>query len=101
GIVVRETIPDSVLQRADEVVLVDLTPEALLERLRAGKVYKPERIQAALNGFFTIENLQALRETALRQVAEDVGQRRAVEQPPVVGTRKDRMEQEGVAAVAE
>ncbi|HEY3021177.1 MAG TPA: histidine kinase [Solirubrobacteraceae bacterium] len=101
GIVVRETIPDSVLQRADEIVLVDLTPEALLERLRAGKVYPPERVGAALNGFFTVENLQALRETALRQVAEEVGSRRVVEQPPVVGTREDRMEQEGAAAVAE
>jgi two-component system sensor histidine kinase KdpD len=101
GIVVRETIPDSILQRADEIVLVDLTPEALLDRLRTGKVYPPERIDAALNGFFTVENLHALRETALRQVAEDVGQRRAVEQPPAVGTRADRMGQEGAAAVAE
>ena len=101
GIVVRETIPDSVLQRADELVLVDLTPEALLERLQAGKVYPAERIEAALNGFFTVENLQALRETALRQVAEEVGQRRVVDQPAVVGTREDRMEQEGAAAVAE
>ena len=59
--------------RADEVVLIDLTPEALLERLRAGKVYPPERIDAALNNFFRIENLAALREVALRQVAEEVG----------------------------
>jgi two-component system sensor histidine kinase KdpD len=101
GIVVRETIPDSVLQHADEIVLVDLTPEALLERLGAGKVYPPERVGAALNGFFTVENLQALRETALRQVAEEVGQRRVVEQAPVVGTREDRMEHEGAAAAAE
>ena len=69
GVRVRETVPDSVLGRADEVVLIDLTPEALLARLRAGKVYPPERIDAALNGFFRIENLAALREVALRQVA--------------------------------
>jgi two-component system sensor histidine kinase KdpD len=76
GIRVRETIPDALLGRADEVVVVDLTPEDLLERLRAGKVYPTERIDAALNNFFRIENLSALREVALRQVAEDVGQRR-------------------------
>ena len=73
GVRVRETIPDAVLGRADEMVLVDLTPEALLDRLRAGKVYPPERIDAALNNFFRIENLAALREVALRQVAEEVG----------------------------
>jgi two-component system sensor histidine kinase KdpD len=76
GIRVRETIPDAFLGRADEIVVVDLTPEDLLERLRAGKVYPEERIDAALNNFFRIENLSALREVALRQVAEEVGQRR-------------------------
>jgi two-component system sensor histidine kinase KdpD len=91
GIRVRETVPDTVLQRADEVVLVDVTPEALLERLRAGKVYSPERIDAALNNFFRVENLSALRETALRQVAEGVeAQRLVVEEPH--GTRDDRVE---------
>jgi two-component system sensor histidine kinase KdpD len=79
GVRVRETVPDSVLQRADEIVIVDLTPEALLERLRAGKVYPAERVDAALQGFFKIENLSALRETALRQVAEEVESRRRVE----------------------
>jgi two-component system, OmpR family, sensor histidine kinase KdpD len=73
---VRETFPDSVLDEADEVVLVDLTPEALQERLRAGKVYPPERAQAALESFFRADKLAALRELALREVAEDVGQRR-------------------------
>src|SRR6185503_10589235 len=63
---VRETFPDSVLTAADEVVLVDLTPEALIERLQAGKVYPAERVPAALNGFFKVENLAALREVALR-----------------------------------
>ncbi|HXB65565.1 MAG TPA: histidine kinase [Solirubrobacteraceae bacterium] len=72
GVRVRETIPDAVLSAADETVLVDITPEALIGRLRAGKVYAPERVQAALSNFFKIENLAALRETALRQVAEGV-----------------------------
>jgi two-component system sensor histidine kinase KdpD len=76
GVRVRETIPDAILARADGVELIDLTPEALLERLRAGKVYPAERIDAALNNFFRIENLAALREVALRQVAEEVGAKR-------------------------
>ena len=57
-------------------MLVDLAPEALQQRLQAGKVYKPERVQAALDNFFRIENLGALRELALREVAEDVEARR-------------------------
>ena len=73
---VRETFPDRILEEADEVVLVDLAPQALQDRIRAGKVYKPERIDAALSNFFRIENLDALRELALREVAEDVGARR-------------------------
>jgi two-component system sensor histidine kinase KdpD len=87
GARVRETVPDSVLGRADEVVLIDLSPEALLTRLRAGKIYRPERVEAALNGFFRIENLAALREIALRQVAEEVESKRLVTE--VVGTRED------------
>jgi two-component system sensor histidine kinase KdpD len=86
----RETIPDEVLSAADEVVLIDLTPEALIARLRAGKVYRPERVPAALNNFFKIENLSALRETALRQVAEDVEVKRLVREPsPIVGRRDE------------
>jgi two-component system, OmpR family, sensor histidine kinase KdpD len=81
GARVRETIPDEVLSSADEVVLVDLTPEELIARLRAGKVYRPERVPDALNHFFKIENLSALRETALRQVAEDVEVKRLVRWP--------------------
>jgi two-component system sensor histidine kinase KdpD len=73
---VRETLPDRVLTEADEVVLIDLTPEALIARLRAGKVYPPERIETALNNFFKIEKLAALREVALRQVAEEVESKR-------------------------
>ena len=92
GVRVRETVPDSVLGTADEVVLIDLTPEALLERLRAGKIYPPERIDPALNNFFKIENLAALREVALRQVAQDVEVKRLVrETEPLLGTREERV----------
>jgi two-component system sensor histidine kinase KdpD len=73
---VRETFPDRILDEADEVVLVDLAPEALIERLRAGKVYALERIGPALANFFRVQNLGALRELALREVAEDVEHRR-------------------------
>ncbi len=73
---VRETFPDRILEEADEVVLVDLTPEALQQRLRAGKIYAPDRAEAALLNFFSGENLSRLRELALREVAEDVESRR-------------------------
>ena len=73
---VRETFPDRVLDDADEVVLVDLSPEELQERLRAGKVYPAARAQVALENFFRHENLAALRELVLREVAEDVEARR-------------------------
>src|SRR5579864_9794480 len=76
GVRVRETFPDRILDEADEVVLVDLTPEALQQRLRAGKVYKADRAEAALLNFFTAANLSRLRELALREVAEDVESRR-------------------------
>jgi two-component system sensor histidine kinase KdpD len=89
GARVRETVPDDVLGDADEVVLVDLTPEALIERLRAGKVYPPERVETALNNFFRIENLAALREVALRQVAEEVESKRLV--AAAGRTRGDRL----------
>jgi two-component system sensor histidine kinase KdpD len=78
GVRVRETVPDRVLADADEVVLIDLTPEALIGRLRAGKIYPTQNIDAALNNFFKIENLAALREVSLRQVAEDVESKRLV-----------------------
>lgn len=70
GVRVRETVPDSVLDEADEVELVDLPPEVLLERLKAGRVYVPESIQAASESFFRRGNLIALRELALRRTAE-------------------------------
>jgi two-component system, OmpR family, sensor histidine kinase KdpD len=100
GTRVRETIPDAVLSAADEVVLIDLTPEALIARLRAGKIYASERVPAALNNFFKIENLSALRETALRQVAEGVEVKRLVRAPaferPSSGHRGERL----IASVA-
>ena len=79
GVRVRETFPDRVLDEADEVVLVDLTPEALQQRLEAGKVYAKDRADVALTNFFRLENLSSLRELALREVAEDVEHRRQVD----------------------
>ena len=76
GVRVRETFPDRILDQADEVVLVDLSPEELQERLRAGKVYPRARAKVALENFFQHENLAALRELVLREVAEDVEARR-------------------------
>ena len=64
---VRETLPDGILELADDVVLIDATPQVLRERLRAGKIYPPERIDRALSNFFTFENLTALRELAIRE----------------------------------
>ncbi len=80
GTRVREVVPDAVLGGADEVVLIDLTVEALLERLRAGKIYPEDRIGSALQNFFRIEALQSLRELALRQVAEEVESKRIEEE---------------------
>ena len=79
GVRVRETFPDRILDQADQVVLVDLTPEELQERLRAGKVYSKERAEVALQNFFRHENLATLRELVLREVAEDVEARRHTE----------------------
>jgi two-component system, OmpR family, sensor histidine kinase KdpD len=72
GIRVNETLPDKILQQADEVVVVDLTPDALQNRLRRGSVYNPEKVPQALKNFFRKGNLNALRELVLRQAAEDV-----------------------------
>ena len=69
GIEVKERVPDSVLQEADEVVNIDLTAEELIARLKAGKIYRPEKIQTALDNFFRTENILQLRELALKEVA--------------------------------
>jgi two-component system sensor histidine kinase KdpD len=72
GVVVRETVPDWVLRIAEETVMVDLTPEALQNRMKRGDVYDKEKVEQALTNFFRRGNLIALRELALRQVAEQV-----------------------------
>jgi two-component system, OmpR family, sensor histidine kinase KdpD len=72
GIIVRETVPDWVPLTAAETVMVDLTPEALLNRMRRGDVYSAEKVERSLKNFFRRGNLIALRELALRQVAEQV-----------------------------
>ena len=70
GVVVQETLPDAVLESADEIELIDITPEELMERLGAGKVYIPQQAQRALRSFFQKSNLVALREMSLRQAAK-------------------------------
>ncbi|MBO9539257.1 universal stress protein [bacterium] len=75
GIKVHETVPDSVLEDADELVLVDISPEALQERLRAGKIYAEDKVAQSLGNFFTTHNLTALREMVLREVADKVDER--------------------------
>jgi len=72
GVAVRETVPDWVLQLSEETVMVDLTPEALQNRMKRGDVYGKEKVEQALKNFFRRGNLIALRELALRQVAEQV-----------------------------
>jgi two-component system sensor histidine kinase KdpD len=76
GTRVRETLPDSVLELADEVVFIDVTPDVLRGRLRDGKIYPKQRIDAALDNFFRTENLAALRELAVREVLHARSERR-------------------------
>jgi two-component system sensor histidine kinase KdpD len=77
GVRVRETVPDTFLDRADEVVNVDITVEELHSRLRQGKVYQPEKVEQALTNFFREANLSTLRELALRAVADEIGDKAA------------------------
>ena len=77
GVRVRETVPDTFVDRADEVVNVDVTVEELRSRLRQGKVYKAEKVEQALSNFFRETNLSTLRELALRAVADEVGEKAA------------------------
>lgn len=72
GVVVRERVPDRLLDEADEVVVVDVTPETLQERLQDGKIYAPEKIEQSLRNFFKFQNLIALRELAFREVADNL-----------------------------
>ena len=69
---VRETVPDSIIDRADEIELVDLTPEDLIQRLKEGKVYVPHQAERAVRHYFQPGNLTALRELALRRTAQRV-----------------------------
>ncbi len=94
GVRVRETVPDSALSLADDIELVDITPDELRERLDAGKVYAPETAHVAGGNFFKPENLTALRELALRRVAQTVDdqmvgamQRQGIEGPWAAGER--------------
>ena len=77
GVRVRETVPDTFLGRADDVVNVDVTVEELRTRLRQGKIYEPEKVEQALANFFRESNLSTLRELALRAVADEVGDKAA------------------------
>jgi two-component system sensor histidine kinase KdpD len=81
GIRVRETVPDWVIKQADEVVMVDVTPEALLNRLRRGVVYAPDKASRALENFFKEQTLTAFRELALRQAAHEVEVRQTDQRP--------------------
>ena len=72
GVVVRESIPNRLLSKADEVIFVDVTPETLQERLQDGKIYAPDKIQQSLQNFFQHRNLAALRELAMREVADNL-----------------------------
>src|SRR5258706_10593953 len=77
GVRVRETVPDTFVDRADEVINVDVTVEELRSRLKQGKVYKAEKVEQALGNFFREANLSTLRELALRAVADEVGEKAA------------------------
>ncbi|HJD76803.1 sensor protein KdpD [Bacteroides reticulotermitis] len=90
GIEIKERIPDKVLQDADEVVNIDLTAEELVNRLKAGKIYSPEKVQLALNNFFKTENILQLRELALKEVAFKIGKK--VENEVIPGDKKVRHE---------
>ncbi|MCM3626209.1 universal stress protein [Paenibacillus glycanilyticus] len=75
GVRVRETVPDAILKMADEVELIDITPQMLQQRMRDGKIYAMEKVDQALGSFFKVGNLIALRELALREIADDVDER--------------------------
>jgi two-component system sensor histidine kinase KdpD len=75
GVRVRETVPDQILRTADEIELIDISPKALRDRMTEGRIYAAEKVNQALNHFFKTGNLIALRELALREVADDVDER--------------------------
>ena len=96
GITQQETVPDAVVRRADQIELVDMTPEALRRRMAHGNVYPPERVDAALGNYFRVGNLTALRELALLWLADRVDeglrrlQGRAPHRPRLGGPRAGR-----------
>jgi two-component system sensor histidine kinase KdpD len=75
GVRVRETVPDHILRRADEIELIDMSAKALRDRMKEGQIYAPIKVEQALNNFFKTGNLIALRELALREIADDVDER--------------------------
>ncbi len=83
GVEIAERVPDSVLEMADEIVNIDLTSEDLIERLKNGKIYKQEQIEAALNNFFTTKHILQLRELALKEVAVHVEKKVETEVPTI------------------
>ncbi len=93
GVRVRETIPDWVMKQADEVVMVDLTPRALINRLERGVVYPPEKAHRALQNFFKESTLVALREIALRQTAHEVEIRQVTLPEPAAQVAPQTVEQ--------
>ena len=90
GVEVRERIPDRILQLADEVVNIDLTADELVARLRAGKIYAPEKVEVALRNFFQPEKILQLRELALREVAHQVERKIEAELPKNGQVRTER-----------
>jgi two-component system sensor histidine kinase KdpD len=93
GVVVRETVPDSMLKRADQVVDIDLAVEDLIDRLKAGKIYAPDKVGWALENFFQPEKLAVLREIALREEFADMSLIGTVERQHVIRTGDLREEQ--------
>lgn len=91
GIEVSERIPDSVLQQADEVVNIDLTSDELVNRLKEGKIYTPDKVQRALSHFFKSENILQLRELALKEVASQVERKVETEIPRDVSFRHEKL----------
>ena len=94
GVEIRETVPDSFLTRADQIIDVDISVEALRQRLREGKIYPPDQVENAFKNFFKPANLGALRELALREVARD--QRRKREERELIkreGGRRPALEE--------
>ncbi|MGN7416135.1 histidine kinase [Paenibacillus sp. SAF-068] len=83
GVRVRETVPDRIIQMADEVQLIDVAPQALRQRMREGKIYATAKVEQALANFFKIGNLIALRELALRELADDVDERLEAQQSKI------------------